>query len=232
MKKYKKKIPIQILETLEPILKKGQNKIKPTDPGDYLLKFVDIDSDSDFCFQVEQSKVTNSKLQILISHKPRSNEIIELYRAWIEFQTLEQSMKNWLDYIERYDKIKLIYDDPIEKKYQEEFYADFEIIEDDADLVSFNLDQQLFLDNYLHKVLQAIEQYNPEGNDTSLNEINDVVSELKNDLTKLTKQKVIKRLTIIWAKTRKVGIPILKEIYVQVRNELIKQLIQGQIEIK
>ena len=227
MKNLKKKIPLVVLETLESFLSKENETVKLIDPENLLLKFIDRDDKSDFYFNIDQYKVEPGKYQLLVEYKPKSKEIIEKHRGWINHTNLDNVFNNWVTIIEKYDKIETIFDDPIERKYQEEFYSEFEILDEDADTVSFNLNQQLFLSNYLEKVILAIDTLNSENE--SLTEIKEEAIELNENLTTLTKRKVIKKLSIIWAKARKYGLPLLKEIYVQVRNELISQLIKGQL---
>lgn len=226
----KKKIPLSVLELFEPYLVKGINSIRLVKPESGLLKFIDADEKSDFYFFIEQSKLENNHLMLLLDKKPRSKEIVTNYKTWINSSTLENFFKEWVEYIDRYNNIKTIYDDPIEKKYQDEFYAEFEIIDEDADLNSFDLSQQIWIDSYLEKIVLAIEsKYDSENNIADLQELKNSALQLKIELTKLSKKIIIKRLSEIWAKARKHGLEILKEIYIEFRKELIKQLIQGQL---
>jgi len=229
MSKLKKKIPIIVLETLEPFLTRENPKIRLVDPGTYLMKFEDNDEDSSFYFIVEQYQVQSGKFQLLLNFTPRSKEDTSAYRHWVGFEHLKNKFDGWIDLIERYDSIKSIYDNPIEKQYEGEFYTQFEIIDEDADIVGFNLEQQIFLDGYLENTLEVLEQFNPNGDNDDLNEIKMLTSELKSDLSRLTKKKVIQKLSKIWAKARLQGLEILKEIYVQAKKELIKELITNQI---
>jgi hypothetical protein len=229
MSKLKKKIPLLALEKIEPFLSKESNFFRLDSPGDFLIKFNDKDKDSDYYFIIEQYRVESSNLLLLINYKPRSKESVESHRTWINGVGLDQSFGDWVKLLERYDKIKTIYDDPIEKKYKDEFYAEFEIVDDDADITSFNINQQLWLDSYLEKIIYLLDSHN--GTNPELSELKEQVFELKDNLTNLTKKKIIEKLSWIWAKARKIGLPILKEIYVQVRNEIIKQLVEGNIKI-
>jgi hypothetical protein len=60
---------------------------------------------------------------------------------------------------------------------------------------------------------------------------NSGLEDLKANQTRLTKRKVTQVLAKIYAKARKHGLNLLKEIYIEAKKELIKQLISGKIEI-
>lgn len=225
----KKKIPLAILEILEPYLSKGIDSIKIVNPGNGLLKFIDADEKSEFYLFIEKARIQNNMLNLLVDKKPASKDSISNSPAWIEALTFDKYFNAWVDLLNRYNNIKSIYDDPIEKKYQDEFYSEYEIIDDDANYNSFTLKQQLWLDNYLENIILVIDQHDPGKTDKILQDIKNMSHELKSNLTKLPKKIIVKNLSAIWAKARKYGLPVLKEIYLEFQKELIKQLVQGQL---
>lgn len=225
----KKKIPLRVLELLEPYLKKSNDKIALISPGSFLMKFIDSDESSDFYFNIEQSQFEGGVLKLLIDRKPRNKNITENYRTWFDSKVLDIYFNEWVSFIDGYEKINSVYDDPIEKKYQKEFYSEFEIIDEDANYSSFNLEQQIWIDGYLDKIIIALNKY-IEHDDKDVEEIKTTAIQLKSDLTRLTKKAIIQKLSLIWSKARKHGLVILKEVYIEFRKELIKQLIQGQLQ--
>lgn len=229
MRNLKKKIPLLILKTLEKWLAKENERIQLIEPDNFLLKFIDTDEDSDFYFNIESYKVEANNYQLLLDYKPQSEQSVANQRKWTNHKSLDNLFNNWVMVLEQYDNVKTIFDDSIEKKYQEEFFTEFEIIDEDADTVSFNIEQQLFLNKYLGNVNLAIDRYNPDGEIKELNELKEIVIELDENLTVLTKHKIIKKLSIIWAKARKFGLPLLKEILMQAKGEIISQLIKAAI---
>jgi len=90
MTNLKKKIPLSILEMLEPFLLKGIKDIKLISPDNFLLKFIDNDDKSDFFFYIEEYKVERGAVSLLVDRKPRSKDSVDNYRTWIEAKTLEQ----------------------------------------------------------------------------------------------------------------------------------------------
>lgn len=231
MSRLKKKIPLLALEKIEPFFSKQSDYFHITSPGDFLFKSVDNDWDSDFFFAIEQYKVESGSLHLLVNIKPKGSESVENTRTWITGVSLDQVFDEWVKILEKYAKIKTIYDDPIEKQYKDEFYTDFEIIDADAETTSFNINQQLWLDTYLDKVIYVIDSCETTEKKSEFIELRKQTVELKNSFTNLTKKEIIEKLSWIWAKARKIGLPILKEIYVQARNEIIKQLVEGNIKI-
>ena len=225
----KKKIPLSILEILEPLILKNTGKIKLINPDNFLVKLIDTDSTSNFYLNIEQSKVEGGSVRVLIDRNPRNKDIVGNFQTWVEAKNLEQYFNDWVSFIEGYEKIKSIYDDPIQRKYQEEFYSEFEILDEDAGYVSFNLDQQIWIDEYLDRIILALDKHMAQE-DKDVEEIKIVAIQLKSDLTSLTKKVIIQKLSLIWSKARKHGLAILKEVYIEFRKELIKQLIQGQLQ--
>jgi hypothetical protein len=209
----KKKIPLVVLELIEPYLSNGINSIRLVDPGNGLLKFIDADEKSDFYLTVTEAKYDNKALFLTIDSKPRSKEIVDAYQTSLDSSLFDNFIKHWVGLIDRYNNIKSIYEDPIEKKYQEDFIAELEILDSDADVNSFNLNQQIWLDTYLDKVILEIENVDTNNEMSDLQEIKEAANELKTDLTKLTKRIIIQKLSKIWAKAQKHGLVILKQIY-------------------
>ena len=230
MTNRKRRIPLAVLEILEPFLTKTSELVEFGDTeNEQLLKFVDKDPNSDFYFIIEKSKFESGKLVVLLTQAPKNRDVIDKYTFWTHGTHLETQFNEWLTIVERYTTIKSTFDDPILKQYEEEFFTDFEIIDNDANFKSFDFNQQLFLEDYLDKVIISLETQTDKENEDQLNEITNDINDLKKKLTVTTKKATIEKLVKIWAKIRKVGLPLIKEAYVQVRNELIKQLIQGQL---
>jgi hypothetical protein len=226
----KKKVPLIVLELIEPYLSTGIDSIRLVDPGNGLLKFIDADEKSDFYLTVTAAKYDNKALFLTIDSKPRSKEIVDAYNTSLDSTLFDNFLKHWVGLIDRYNNIKSIYEDPIEKKYQDDFIAEFEILDSDADVNSFNLNQQIWIDTYLDRIILEIENVDSKNELPDLQEIKEAAAGLKTNLTKLTKRIIIQKLSKIWAKAQKHGLVILKQIYIEFRNELIKQLIQGQLK--
>lgn len=93
-------------------------------------------------------------------------------------------------------------------------------MDDDADVVPFDLPRQILIDNYLDEVIIRLVSYEEE-NDENLEELKAVAVELKSTLTQSTKNQVVRKLSVLWAMAREKGIPIFKEIFVELAKEVI-----------
>lgn len=116
------------------------------------------------------------------------------------------------------------------KSNQERFEKQFDILDEDADISSFNLSQQIFLDEYLSNVKSKLLVLQEGRSGDELKELEALAfeaTEIQSDLTKATKRQIVKRLSKLWAKAQKVGIDVIKEIFVNVTAELTKRLLTG-----
>lgn len=225
----KKKNPLQILEFLEPFVGKNGVNYQSLDHESFLLRFKDKDESSDFYFNVEQYKNEQGALHLLIDSKPTNKLSVISNRVWVKGIQLNDYFSNWLNLLEGYDKVKSVFDDPIIGKYQKEFETQFEILDDDAETTSFDFDQQIYIDNYLENTIKKLEIAKTETNDKEISEIINEVSILRKKQTQLTKREVIKHLSTIWAKARKYGLDLIKEIFIEAKKELVKELIKKMI---
>lgn len=133
---------------------------------------------------------------------------------------------SWIEFLNEYNNIHSIYDDPITEAYQKEFESQFELVDEEADYASFDLDKQLFIDNYLDNAILKLELAIAEANRSEVEELIVDANLLKTKQTQLSKRQVVKRLSKFCAKARKHGLNLVKEIFVEARKELLKQLIK------
>jgi DeoR/GlpR family transcriptional regulator of sugar metabolism len=94
----------------------------------------------------------------------------------------------------------------------------------------FDLKQQLYLDDYLSSVdekLQKLKENKTTEEIDQLSELQIEAKSIRKDITKLTKRNLVNRLAGLWAKSQKVGIEVIKEVFVSVTAELAKRLLIG-----
>src|ERR1035437_1650566 len=160
----KKKIPLAILEALEPFLSKKGEIFERTEQKDCLLKFIDKDKDSDFFFTVAQYRIENSRNTLFIDFKPHNKNHIGNRQIWIAVSELDTYFLNWLKLLEGYDKVKSIFDDPIIEAFKNEYYAEFKILDEDAEIAPLKPKQILLLDEHLNYIENNVEKYKNENN--------------------------------------------------------------------
>jgi hypothetical protein len=218
----KKKVPLQVHEFMEPYLdKKGEN-FQSIEPDGFMLRFIDSDPDSDFYFNIEQYKL-DREFQLLVDFKPLNKQSLTNRRTWIKAQDLQSNFSNWLKLLEGYDNVKTIFDDPIVKSFADEYYDEFELIDEDADKVPLNPKQIILLDEHLELIEKGIEKHITQENVLEIKLIQEGIVDLKDNLTKKSKKWVFKKLSKIWGQIAKQGVPLIKEFLTEVRKEFIKQ---------
>lgn len=224
MNRHKKDFPIVVLNTIEGFLSKDSEHYKVIDPGNFLAKIEDYDGK--FYFNVKNYEIKNG-VNYWISYKPRNQMVTDEYEVVVKENELTYYFDKWAEIVKDYEKVNL-YDDPITKKYQEEFYNEFRIIDPNAEIEPFDLSQQLFIDEYIEKSLEIISKLATSNQEIDAKEFKEIEAEaiqIKNNLTRESKNRILERLSKFRAKTRKAGLPILKEVFIKVSVEISKKLL-------
>ncbi|WP_157802127.1 hypothetical protein [Flavobacterium sp. 1] len=218
----KKDFPLQIHTDLNSLKTKFFKNFKEANTSSPLLRFEDLDESSSFYFEINSFKDVSSKgvFQYTVTYKPINQNKLEETSVSLNFSDLYHRLESWLNVIQSYDVTPHFGNNPILENYIEENYTEYEILDDDADIVSFDLRRQILIDNYLEKVIMYFISYE-ESNGENLEELKVVAVELKNTLTQSTKNQVVRKLSVLWAMARQKGIPILKEIFVELAKEVI-----------
>lgn len=228
----KKDLPLAILKALEPYVGLKGDKFEVIEPKENLLKVIDKDVDSDFHFTIEKyQKASNSNtFQFLMTRSPKNSNDNGSYQTWVEVSGLGGQFDAWLKLLNEYETVNSFFDDPITKSFKEEFYSEFEIIDDDADTNPLNTKQILLLDSYLETVENKLTEFTNETNSQDIQEIKEEILLLRENLTKKSKKWVVSKLTTIWAIIAKQGTKFIKEFLSESKKEIIKQGVKGLID--
>lgn len=221
----KKKIPLQILKALEPLLKENSSMFEIVHQDKYIIKIIDKDKNSDFYFIIE-SFIAHPNFTLVVNCKPASDFTTGISRKSVLADQIGKEFKNWLDILEGYEKVNSIFDDPIIEAFASEYFSEFEIIDEDAGINPFNIKQILLLDDHLENIENNIEKHITTTNEIELKEILNEVIELRGNLTKKPKKWVIKRLSFVWAKISKQGPVFIKEFLSESSKLIIKESVK------
>ncbi len=225
----KKNIPLQVLIELEPFLKNKSNFIKFRKKKDCILSFVDKDIDSDFYFEVTKYEYKASKITYIASKKPMSPFNNENTTLSAPIENLKLQFDSWLKIIEDYDKVPDYFDeDPILKGYQNEFFENLKLLDNDADIKPYNFKQQLAIEKHINSIIATIE--NEKQSDETVEILKDS-SNLKDNIGKLTKAETFHKICQIWAKIRKYSFQTLKNIMTSSSTKLIEYSVSKGVEI-
>ncbi|MFA7379916.1 MAG: hypothetical protein WC150_05605 [Bacteroidia bacterium] len=227
----KKDLPLVILKALEPFVNLKGDKFEVIEPKENLLKIIDKDLDSKFHFTIEDYQKTNSNIfQFLITKCPRNINDSGSYQTWVEVTSLKGQFEAWSNLLNEYESVNSFFDDPITKSFKEEFYAEFEIIDEEAESKPLKTNQILLLDKYLEAIGNRLSEFETENNTKDIKEIKQDIIVLRDHITNKSKKWVVTKLTSIWAKIAKQGTKFIKEFLSESKKEIIKQGVKGLID--
>lgn len=237
----KKKFPLSIFKEIQPILKSNLDVIYydlPTVEGEDLILVKDNDPESDFYFGISKNtreSLTGNNVYYILSKKPKSKDEISTHSFETLLQNVGPHLEKWIATIREFNEAETIFDDPILKSYEEKFAERFKILDTDAETAPYELEIQLYLDEYLaaseNKISGLIEDSTDEAEIKELEELRAAAVEVRRNISKLPKQAVMQRLGKFWAKAQKMGLPILKVIFMESVKELTKYLVKNGTDL-
>lgn len=229
MAKSKKDYPIDLLKTIEPFFKSNDKYNIVTDTTG-IIRFEDKESSSSFYFEVKSMRTENGKTSTTVAYKPKNKTTTAEHTVAIELSALPNYISGWIDRLTDYDGIDIDFEDPIIKSNQAKFFEKFKILDEDANTSSFDLEQQLFLEEYLNSSIHKLQSLQNGKDGAQLDEIKDLENEAEEILLKITretKQQIIQRLTKFWGKAQKTGLEVIKQVLIDVASEIAKKLLLG-----
>jgi len=192
--------------------------------GEYVILFEDIEPSS-FHFSVtDPHQEGDLRCFFYLQYFPQDEYSLKSTKLNIDADSIFKHFDIWLSYLKRYSLISFSEEELFIKKYQEEFYQEFEILDDDADVNPFEHNKQLFILKFLTQVESELK--NSEQQEAT-KEIIQNVSNLRENIQNLTKRNAIKSLATIFAKIKKMSLKIFIDIVDVGKKELIKQALYG-----
>ena len=191
------------------------------------IKIEDYDKDSTFSFELKESLKESGKPFYVIEYNPMNSRVLDPIQEKLEENKVKESFIQWVNIVDEYNKINLDPDDQILNAYVEEFYVEYEIIDDDSSVKPFNLEQQQFLDNFLESVQKTL---NKHTDDDEIQTLIEETTEIRENLTRETKKRIINRISRLVSKIRIKGLKLLGEIINEAKKELIKRIITGSLD--
>jgi hypothetical protein len=222
----KKETPLIILNQMNEFKKGFPHLSKIVKADSCLIRYEDKDPESEFFFQINSfNKSTSGEFMYSISYKPTSENVTEARNRTLNFAGVGNSLNAWGEILKKYENTDFFLDDdPIIASYTEEFFNEYKIVEEDANYKPFNLKSQLLINAYLIKSIQYIENIKDESTKLELNKAKEIAKNLNEHITELTKNEVMLKLSKFWAETRKKGLPIFKEIFMELAKEVLKEI--------
>jgi hypothetical protein len=150
---------------------------------------------------------------------------------YVNTSELPAHFSQWIKLVSGYAETVTIFDDPIQKKYEEDFFGRFQMVDEDANYAPFDIAKMLLLESHLGQVRSFIEDN--RANFASGNEVETLISEcntLAEQLPSTPKNVVLRKLSSIYAKIVKNGLTVLKKFMAKFGDALIEKLAEKTID--
>jgi hypothetical protein len=234
----KKQLPITLLQALDRLnselssMSENFNHLIEKDFNENkLIRFQDIDKNSDFIFEIKGLYLDKGVPIFTIESSPSSINDNKLVSRFQHEKGASLMFQNWIDWLLVYENTHLTPEDELQKQYEEEFYSEFVILDENANKEPFSLEQQLFLDEYLRTSQEKLILLSDGKNNEEAKEIDQLIAEaesIRKVLTKESKNKIIKRLSKFWGKAKKTSIDVVKAVIVEIIAEFGKLILIGK----
>ena len=156
----KKRLSVDLAKIIEKPLRNFYDLFKIVENKDgFLLYLRDSDNNSDLYFGIIKETCDSSGHNIHYSCKPFDNSLKGNHANFTKLNNFDTLLNRWLENIKFYEEESIL-NDPLLRGYQSEFYNDFKIVDDDADLIGFNYSQQLQLEAFFENIVKNIDEIN------------------------------------------------------------------------
>jgi len=224
----KKKVPLDLLQALQPSANPNLRFAKIVKDPNSIVLLIDKEEESDYYFKIARGENRQGVFNYYIEMMPKTVNLLKKHETWCPIDVVIKYLTKWLSILESYSEVEDIFEDPIIRQYQKNFEDQFKIVDNGADFYGFNLDQQMYLKIYLEETKSKFVQL-VNGRSTEeiiiIEEIFEEINEAQTNLTKETKNQIIKRLSKIWAKSQKIGLEVLREVFVNVASQIMTRLL-------
>jgi len=234
----KKTIPLRVLsdikalkDSLDAIARKKTELIETRELDDWLFFSLDKDKNSSFYFRIsgfEQNKSDLSKADFKVEIYPSNDSSLVEYKSLINSSKILEKYNQWINLIYQYNNIELTQEERFENQYEEEFIEYFEILDSDSEVRSFDLKQQLFLNDFMDYSVEILNESHEI--DQEIEALILLAENLKQKIPVLSKKETVSYLSKFFAKARKKSIPLIKKLGKKFADEIIKRGITWSLD--
>ncbi|MDR2238281.1 MAG: hypothetical protein LBE92_19320 [Chryseobacterium sp.] len=227
----KKNLPLSVLKALEPFVDLQGKLFTIEDPGKGLLHAKDKDPSSKFYYTIENYEIAKDGREIFsINYAPKDERDVKSLTIRVYRDDLPKYFSMWVTTLENYSKVKSFFDDPVLESYENEFFSNFEFIEEDAETRPFRTTQILQLDYLLEQVSTRLIEMVDDDNREEVESIIAEINEVRESLPTRSQKWIAEHISKIYAKIAKQGIKFMKEFWSEGKKEVIKNVVKGLIE--
>lgn len=160
----------------------------------------------------------------IVYFTPRNEVRIEGSSTQLNFSQIKETFSRWIDLIIKMHTITSEYYDPYKKFYEEQFAEYFTNEDTDSESHPFELEKQeviYYFLTYAEKILSK----SIDLDEGSKKELLQDLSQLKEDIPKLTKKRFVSSLSKFAQKAKKISNKVFHEIFDVLKKEVIKKLL-------
>jgi hypothetical protein len=224
----KREIPLYIHAVLEehlkPRIQKFDYKIANSVDDTLVFELRGKGASNNFYFTVRKDGADSFSINV----SPSSETSLYEFRSGLKSKSLKFYLEKWEELLNRYDDLKSpFFDDPVVSEYEDEFFTQWKILEEDADTKPFDLQRQLLIDKYLETSIQKLEAQKTKENEEEIEAVKAQATEVRQNLTRQTKNQVVRGLAKFWAMARKMGLDVLRDIFIDLASGVIQKMLMG-----
>lgn len=231
---FKNKVPVAVIHILEKVHAANSTLIKIVDPGSAVLKVVGTNGESGFFFTILQTnqKEGDKTVTYSVSISPFSNLHLDKYDTEISPDQVEKSLVRWVSLLKQYAKESPLFDDPIHKRYYDDFSRlyDPQIIDADADTAPYSFEQQGRVLELLEGLKAHVEKEVDPKDEAQVIEaelIKTEIQDIQKNISRKTKRWVWEKTKSLLARGLKISYSLGKVITTELMVELAKRLLIG-----
>jgi len=232
----KKDYPLSLVRDISKLIKEFQKLafenediIEKVEDKKYLILLRDREHPTFYFSVFNPNQANNYTSYFEFEFLPQSDVKLTQVSYNNDLPTVLKHFSIWINLLREYDAIELNQEDYITKQYEEEFFHEFEIVDEDAYTKPFEHEKQVFLYNLLTHVEIELNKKMGNGEDSNT-EVQEIINEtitLKENIQNLSKKNAIRKLSKIYAKIKKHGIKLFQDILNEAKKEIIKRTLSG-----
>jgi len=155
---------------------------------------------------------------------PRSEARIEGTSHQFNFSQIKEFFNQWIDLVVKMHEVTSEYYDPFKKFYDEQFAEYFTNDDEDSAFNPFEIEKQeviYYFLTYAEKTVAKSEEISDDDKEELLKDL----SQLKDDIPKLSKKRFVSSLSRFAQKTKSISNKVFHEIFDVLKKEAIKKLL-------
>ena len=206
--------------------------IKKINDEDFLIEVAEKDPDPSFLFRVKHADFENISgtqkgIFNVLQNPSHNTRILGAFSHKHDSKKIKDAFSLWLRSVILFNDNSIV-NNPITKAYEEEFYSEHRILDEDADEKPFGRQQQQQLHLFLGCMGKALEKESTK--DETITPIILEIKEVQKNMTSMSKNGLILKISKVFAKIHVHGIDLSNKYWGKFQEEGFKMIVQQTIE--